>query len=44
VAEIGVRAEERDGSKVRIAIDALAMLREALAIRRAGRDRCLRPA
>ncbi len=35
VAEVGVRAEERDGSKVRIAIDALAMLGEALAVRRA---------
>ena len=35
VAEVVVRAEERDGSKVRVAVDALAMLREALAVRRA---------
>jgi dolichyl-phosphate beta-glucosyltransferase len=35
VAEVGVRADERDGSKVRIAVDALAMLGEALAVRRA---------
>jgi dolichyl-phosphate beta-glucosyltransferase len=35
VAEVGVRAEERDGSKVRVAVDALAMLGEALAVRRA---------
>ena len=35
VAEVGVRAEERDGSKVRVAVDAVAMLGEALAVRRA---------
>jgi dolichyl-phosphate beta-glucosyltransferase len=34
VVEVDVRAEERDGSKVRVAIDALAMLGEALAVRR----------
>jgi glycosyltransferase involved in cell wall biosynthesis len=34
VAEVGVSAEERDGSKVRIAVDALAMLAEALKVRR----------
>jgi hypothetical protein len=35
VAEVGVRADERDGSKVRVAVDALTMLGEALAVRRA---------
>jgi dolichyl-phosphate beta-glucosyltransferase len=35
VAEVGVKADERDGSKVRVAIDALTMLGEALAVRRA---------
>ena len=35
VAEVEVRAEERDGSKVRLVVDALRMLREALAVRRA---------
>jgi glycosyltransferase involved in cell wall biosynthesis len=35
VAEVSVRAEERDGSKVRVAVDALAMLGEALGVRRA---------
>lgn len=35
VAEVGVRAEERDGSKVRVAVDALAMLGEVLAVRQA---------
>jgi dolichyl-phosphate beta-glucosyltransferase len=34
VGEVGVRADERDGSKVRVAVDALAMLGEALAVRR----------
>jgi glycosyltransferase involved in cell wall biosynthesis len=35
VAEVGVSPEERDGSKVRIAVDALAMLGEALKVRQA---------
>jgi len=35
VAEVEVRPEERDGSKVRVAVDALRMLRETLAVRRA---------
>lgn len=35
VAEVAVSAEERDGSKVRIAADALAMLGDALKVRRA---------
>jgi dolichyl-phosphate beta-glucosyltransferase len=35
VAEVCVSAEERDGSKVRIAVDALAMLGEALKVRQA---------
>jgi dolichyl-phosphate beta-glucosyltransferase len=35
VAEVGVRADEREGSKVRVAVDALTMLGEALAVRRA---------
>jgi glycosyltransferase involved in cell wall biosynthesis len=35
VAEVAVAAEERDGSKVRIAVDALAMLGDALKVRRA---------
>ena len=35
VAEVSVRAADRDGSKVRVAVDALAMLGEALAVRRA---------
>jgi dolichyl-phosphate beta-glucosyltransferase len=32
VAEVSVRAEERDGSKVRVAVDALTMLGEALTV------------
>jgi glycosyltransferase involved in cell wall biosynthesis len=35
VAEVAVSAEERGGSKVRIAVDALSMLVEALRVRRA---------
>jgi dolichyl-phosphate beta-glucosyltransferase len=35
VVEVGVWAEERDGSKVRVAVDAPAMLREMFAVRRA---------
>jgi dolichyl-phosphate beta-glucosyltransferase len=35
VAEVAVRADERDGSKVRVAVDALTMLKEALAVGRA---------
>jgi hypothetical protein len=31
VAEVAVQADERDGSKVRVAVDALTMLKEALA-------------
>jgi dolichyl-phosphate beta-glucosyltransferase len=35
VAEVEVRAQERDGSKVRVVVDAVHMLREALMVRRA---------
>lgn len=39
VAEVPVQAEDRDGSKVQLAIDALRMLRDTLTIRRAaGRE------
>jgi dolichyl-phosphate beta-glucosyltransferase len=34
VSEVPVRAEERDGSKVQLAVDALAMLRDVLRVRR----------
>ena len=37
VAEVPVRAEERDGSKVRLAVDALRMLRDMWGVRRAAR-------
>jgi dolichyl-phosphate beta-glucosyltransferase len=35
VMEVRVRAEERDGSKVKLAVDALRMLRDVLIVRRA---------
>lgn len=35
VAEVPVRAEERDGSKVQLTVDALRMLRDVLIVRRA---------
>jgi dolichyl-phosphate beta-glucosyltransferase len=35
VMEVRVRAEERDGSKVKLAVDALRMLRDVLVVRRA---------
>jgi dolichyl-phosphate beta-glucosyltransferase len=35
VMEVRVRAEERDGSKVQLAVDALRMLRDVLIVRRA---------
>ena len=37
VVEVPVRAEERDGSKVRLALDALRMLRDMWGVRRAAR-------
>ena len=35
VAEVSVRAEERDGSKVQLTVDAVRMLRDVLIVRRA---------
>jgi len=34
VSEVPVRAEERDGSKVQLVVDALGMLRDVLRVRR----------
>jgi dolichyl-phosphate beta-glucosyltransferase len=34
VKEVGVHAEDRDGSKVQLALDALRMLRDVLLVRR----------
>ena len=42
VAEVPVQVEDRDGSKVQLAIDALRMLRDALTIRRAASQKSYR--
>jgi glycosyltransferase involved in cell wall biosynthesis len=42
VAEVPVQAEDRDGSKVQLAIDALRMLRDTLTIRRAASQKSYR--